>query len=54
MQIFVSTLTGCRFDVEPSDTIENVKAKIKEIGYYIQYYKREKQNETPKEIKIQK
>jgi ubiquitin len=30
MQIFVKTLTGktTTLDVEPSDTIENVKAKI--------------------------
>ena len=32
MQIFVKTLTGktITFDVEPSDTIENVKAKIQD------------------------
>ena len=33
MQIFVKTLTGktITLDVEPSDTIENVKAKIQDI-----------------------
>ena len=31
MQIFVKTLTGKRLsDVEPSDTIENVKSKIQD------------------------
>ena len=32
MQIFIKTLTGktITLDVEPSDTIENVKAKIQE------------------------
>jgi len=32
MQIFVKTLTGktITLDVEPSDTIENVKAKIQD------------------------
>lgn len=32
MQIFVKTLTGktITIDVEPSDTIENVKAKVQE------------------------
>ena len=32
MQIFVKTLTGkkIKLDVEPSDTIENVKAKIED------------------------
>ena len=33
MQIFVKTLTGktITFDVEPNDTIENVKAKIQDV-----------------------
>lgn len=33
MQIFVKTLTGkiIAFDVEPSDTIENLKSKIQDI-----------------------
>ena len=52
MQIFVLTLTGRVFtiDVEPSDTIENLKAKIEETKYFIKAFQREKQNETPKEI----
>ena len=34
MQIFVKTLTGktITLEVEPSDTIENVKAKIQVFG----------------------
>jgi len=34
MQIFVKTLTGktITLEVEPSDTIENVKAKIQDKG----------------------
>ena len=34
MQIFVKTLTGktITLEVEPSDSIENVKAKIQVIG----------------------
>ena len=39
MQIFVKTLTGktITLEVEPSDTIENVKAKIQvaEVTYYL-------------------
>ena len=36
MQIFVKTLTGktITLEVEPSDTIENVKAKIQVLYYY--------------------
>ena len=36
MQIFVKTLTGktITLEVEPSDTIENVKAKIQVIIFY--------------------
>ena len=35
MQIFIKTLTGktITLDVEPSDTIDNVKAKIQDIIY---------------------
>ena len=52
MQIFVTTLNGevLKIDVEPSDTIENLKAKIAQTGYFIEAIQREKQNETPKEI----
>ncbi len=32
MQIFVKTLTGKTLEVEASDTIENVKAKIQDKG----------------------
>ena len=37
MQIFVKTLTGktITLEVEPSDTIENVKAKIQVYYYFI-------------------
>ena len=33
MQVFVKTLTGktINLDVEPADTIENVKSKIQDI-----------------------
>ena len=40
MQIFVKTLTGktITLEVEPSDSIENVKAKIQvEIFYFSQF-----------------
>ena len=52
MQIFVFTLEGgvLKIDVEPSDTIENLKAKIEETSYFIKVIQREKQNQTPKEI----
>jgi len=37
MQIFVKTLTGktITLEVEPSDTIENVKAKIQVLYYFL-------------------
>ena len=42
MQIFVKTLTGktITLEVEPSDTIENVKAKIqvRKMPYSIYHY----------------
>ena len=41
MQIFVKTLTGktITLEVEPSDTIENVKAKIQvELSHMGQYF----------------
>jgi len=40
MQIFVKTLTGktITLEVEPSDTIENVKAKIQVLFEYVELY----------------
>ena len=37
MQIYIKTLTGktIQLDVEPSDTIENIKDKIQDIEGYI-------------------
>ena len=51
MKIFIITITGKKltFDVEPTDTIENLKYKIYK-EYYIKGYERQKSNETPKEI----
>ena len=53
MQIFVKSLTGktLTFDVEPSDTIENVKSKIGDkIKEHITEFKRIQKSQTPKEI----
>ena len=52
MQIFIQTLTGAiiTIDCEPSDTIENVKAKIQDKGLPKKAYIRKMANETPKDI----
>ena len=53
MQIFVKTLTGhtLTLDVEPSDTIENVKLKIYDNTVISKTgFKRARKNQTPKEI----
>ena len=41
MQIFVKTRTGkiITLDVEPSDTIENIKAKIQDMKVFLQFNK---------------
>ena len=52
MQIFVETLSGLiiTLDVEPSDTIENVKAKIQDHGLPKKDYIRATSNQTPKDV----
>ena len=52
MQIFVKTMTGLilTLDVEPSDTIENVKAKIQDHGLPKKDYIRATSNQTPKDV----
>ena len=52
MQIFVKTLTGMTLtlDVEPSDTIENVKLKISDIPMAKTGFKRTEKSQTPKDI----
>ena len=52
MQIFILTLYGTKIviDVEPSDTIENVKAKIQDEGLPKPNYERKTKNQTPKDI----
>jgi len=53
MQIFVKTFTGriLAMDVEPSDTIENVKSKIGDIVFRNKTgFKRIQKSQTPKEI----
>ena len=52
MQIFVKTMTGLvlTLDVEPSDTIENVKAKIQDHGFPKKGYIRTTSNQTPKDV----
>lgn len=54
MHIFIKTLGGytLTIDVEPCDTIENIKSKIKDKGfpYGEENFQRTKKNQTPKEI----
>ena len=54
MQIFVKNVTGdtIQIDVEPSDTIENIKRKVQDKGFRIFNFdfKRTKKSQTPKEI----
>ena len=52
MQIFIKTLFGTKLtlDVEPSDTIENVKAKIQDKGLPKHSFERKYKSQTPKDI----
>ncbi len=53
MHILLKTLTGrtLEIEIEPSDTILNLKTKIEDITKsFGRIYQRTKQNETPKEI----
>ena len=40
MNLFIKTLTGktITLEVEPGDTIENVKAELEKLGYTCEYY----------------
>ena len=52
MQIFIKTLTGYTYqiEVEPCETILDVKKKIEKKGYPIHSFERVHQSQTPKNI----
>ena len=57
MQIFVKTLTGktITLEVEPSDTIENVKAKVQVLVGYLelfQYFLQDKEGIPPDQQRL--